>query len=154
MTRFPYFRQELPESCVPACLRSILAGYGVVISERELRECCETDEFGTLPSSAVRCAQSLDFDASSPRLTDLYELIAIVESAQTAVIVFVNLSVICGLNVIHSVVVEMIDPTNETIEVLNPAHEPLGYHQWPLSLFEVAWRMARNQAVLIARKQT
>lgn len=105
----PYFTQERPESCVPACLRMVLASMGADTTEEALYLSCETDIDGTLPSKAVQCAQSLGFNASSPRLSGLDELYEQIALSHSYPIVFVNLSPILGINVIHAVIVETID---------------------------------------------
>ena len=43
----PHFRQEFPYSCVPACLRMVLAHFGRNHSEDELRRLLETGPQGT-----------------------------------------------------------------------------------------------------------
>jgi Peptidase_C39 like family len=39
-SKLPFYRQEKPYSCVPACLRMVLAAKGYVVSESVLRERC------------------------------------------------------------------------------------------------------------------
>lgn len=77
MAKPPYFQQVYPFSCVPACLRMVLAYYKFEVSETELRSLCECDETGTTPSNAVRAATECKFDAYRAELIfeELEELI-------------------------------------------------------------------------------
>lgn len=78
MPKPPFFHQAYPFSCVPACLKMILASLNYEISEPELRCLCECDETGTSPSKAVAAAIECGFDAYQANLTfeELKELVA------------------------------------------------------------------------------
>jgi ABC-type bacteriocin/lantibiotic exporter with double-glycine peptidase domain len=43
----PHYKQELPSSCVAACVRMVLAHYGRTCSEQNLREVLESGPHGT-----------------------------------------------------------------------------------------------------------
>lgn len=148
MKVIPFFPQERPESCVPACLRMVLAYHGKVLSEIDLYNCCETDVDGTFPSAAARCAQSLGFIASASRLDGISALQGLMNNSFDPVIVFVNLSPLLGINVIHAVIVERIEEF--TVVIFDPACPPHGRRRWNLPLFEVGWTLARCQIIQIA----
>jgi hypothetical protein len=42
----PHFRQELEYSCVPACVRMVLAHYGDIRTEADLRLLLDTEPTG------------------------------------------------------------------------------------------------------------
>ena len=63
MPKPPHFFQTYPFSCVPACLKMVLASLEYEISELELRNLCECDETGTMPSNAIKAASECGFDA-------------------------------------------------------------------------------------------
>ncbi|HXV99861.1 MAG TPA: cysteine peptidase family C39 domain-containing protein [Anaerolineae bacterium] len=149
MNPFPFFSQERPESCVPACLRMVLAYYGLQHTEAEIYTCCETDVDGTLPSAAVRCAQHLGFNASAPRLPGLDALKEHLRAGQIFPIVYLNLSPVLGVNVIHAMIVENIDVQADQVQVIDPAYPPSGQRTIPLGLFEVGWRLVQNQTILV-----
>ena len=149
MSRISFLPQERPESCVPACLRMVLASFNVTISESELYSCSQTDIDGTLPSLAVQCVENLGFTASSIRLPDLATLLYHINDGYVHPIVFVNLGPLLGLNLLHAVVVEKIDTESGVVHVIDPAHPPTGERAWPQALFETGWRMARGQTILI-----
>lgn len=148
MTTIPFFPQERPESCVPACLRVVLASYGLTFTEAELYTCCESDMDGTLPSAVVRCVVRLGLMARAERLPEVANLAE--QAMQTTPIVFLNLVPLLGLAVIHAVVVEEIDVEQGQITIIDPAYLPDGRRTWPLGLFQLGWKLAHNQTILIA----
>jgi ABC-type bacteriocin/lantibiotic exporter with double-glycine peptidase domain len=147
----PFFPQERAESCVPACLRMVLAYYDIQRSEDEIYSCCQTDPDGTLPTAAARCAQSLGLEASALRLPSLEALQERMTTLDVVPIVFVNLAPLLGLNVIHAVIIENTDVATRSVRVLDPSYPPAGRREWTLDLFEVGWRLARYQTILIMR---
>jgi ABC-type bacteriocin/lantibiotic exporter with double-glycine peptidase domain len=128
----------------------VMAYYGLERPESEICLCCETDVDGTLPSLAVHCAQSLGFVASAPRLSGLNALREQLEGEQVFPIVFVNLSPILGVKVIHAVIVEAMNTQVGQVWVIDPAYPPTGRREISLSLFEAGWRLARYQTILVA----
>ena len=151
MNTIPFFPQERPESCAPACLRMVLAYHGREYTEAELYACCETDIDGTLPSAVAHCAERLGCDASAPRLSGLDPLKESLAD-YTFPIVFVNLSPVLGVNVIQAVIIETLDEQAGQVQVIDPAFPPTGRRIFSLSMFETAWRSAQYQTILVAPK--
>ena len=60
----PYYPQETDFSCAVACLRMVLAAYGVSKSEAELRGLCDCTIFGTTALELIRVARGLGFTAT------------------------------------------------------------------------------------------
>ena len=149
----PFFPQEKPESCVSACLRMVLASTGFEASEADIYAGCETDFDGTLPSKAAAYANQIGFNATAPRLVDINELATMMASSHRYPIVFVNLIPILGLNINHAIVIESIEPTSETIIALDPAYPPTGRREWKLGLFEIGWKMAHRQTILVTTEK-
>ncbi|RLT42365.1 MAG: hypothetical protein DWI57_05665 [Chloroflexi bacterium] len=149
MSPVPFFAQEHAESCVPACLRIVLASFGTLRTEAELYECCRTDIDGTFPSIAVQCAEGFGFTASAARLRDVSALLHQIDEGYTHPIVFINLSPLMGLNVLHAVVIDTIDTNSATIQAIDPAYPPTGQRVWPQTLFVKGWQMARGQTILV-----
>jgi len=144
----PFFPQEHLEACVPACVRMVLAGYGLIYSEADLYNCCETDVDGTLPSAAVRCLQRLGLSARAERLSDME---ALARYATDAIpIVFINLAPLLGIGVIHAVIVEEMDVQQGRIKVIDPSFLPDGRRMWTFGLFQMGWKLALNQTILIS----
>jgi len=145
-----FFVQERPESCVPACVRMVLSSYGIQYTETEIYQGCQIDIDGTLPSAVVRYAQNLGFHAAALRLSGLTELQEQLTKTGSLPIVYVNLAPLLGVNVIHAVIVEVLDSTDpQQIHVIDPTCPPTGRRVWALGLFEIGWRLARHQIIMI-----
>ena len=68
-SNLPFYKQEHPYSCTVACLRILLAHYGIEVSEAELREKCKTGELGTYARNILACAQEYGFSATLEHLS-------------------------------------------------------------------------------------
>jgi ABC-type bacteriocin/lantibiotic exporter with double-glycine peptidase domain len=55
----PHFQQEFDYSCVAACVRMVLAHYGDLRSEAELRELLDTQATGTRAGNIMRISRDL-----------------------------------------------------------------------------------------------
>lgn len=64
----PFDKQETDYSCVPACLRMVLASLGVFKTEQELRELCDCTVLeGTSALKAVDAARASGFKNTQKR---------------------------------------------------------------------------------------
>jgi len=75
----PFYAQEKSDSCLPACLRMVLAAKGLMISEEQLRELCEwRPGVAVSTTNVVAAARSLGFVRSREdydlRLYDIRDL--------------------------------------------------------------------------------
>ncbi len=75
----PFYAQEKPDSCLPACLRMVLAAKGVMVTEKQLRDLCGWIPDGAVCSTnVVAAARALGFGQSREecglRLHDLRDL--------------------------------------------------------------------------------
>lgn len=59
----PHFRQELDYSCLPACVRMVLAYYGDLRQEPELRRLMKTRVTGTSPANVMLRLPDIGFGA-------------------------------------------------------------------------------------------
>jgi ABC-type bacteriocin/lantibiotic exporter with double-glycine peptidase domain len=50
----PHSQQQAEFACVPACVKMVLAFYGVEVSEEDLTRLMETDWEGTIPDHITR----------------------------------------------------------------------------------------------------
>src|SRR5258708_19215445 len=57
----PFFRQETDYSCVPACLRMILAYHEIETTEEELIRACRCTQSGTRASDLIEAAKIFGF---------------------------------------------------------------------------------------------
>jgi ABC-type bacteriocin/lantibiotic exporter with double-glycine peptidase domain len=142
-SKLPFYKQEEPYSCVPACLRMVLAAKGYIVSESILRERCDCTFLGTDALNAVDALRAMGFSNSSKCTMRLTELIMEL-SVGLYPIVFVNLLPIDGINEPHAVVVTAIDDNN--VNLCDPLK---GERLLPRSTFDTAWAMMKNLAILV-----
>lgn len=138
-----FYRQETPDSCAVACLRSVLDAYGHVVDEAELRQRCGTSSAGTLSDDVVACANFLGFEA--------YKEYSSLELLQQHIakgrfpILYINLLLIDDVETIHAVIaIKFADPW---IHVIDPLE---GERKFPLSSFEQCWQKLNNLAIIIS----
>ncbi len=91
--KLPFYRQETPDSCVPACLRMVLAGLGVDRPEGLLRQMCDCTVLGTDALNAVDAARNLGFPLAHKENLSMAQLITVLQSGCFP-IVYVDLSLI------------------------------------------------------------
>lgn len=134
MPKPPFFPQTYPFSCVPACLRMVLASLECEKSEPELRSLSNCDETGTVPSNAVRAVIIVGFNAYKGNL--IFEELEDLVTQNVAPIVFVKVTE--GANYSHAIVVYKI--SNGEVFTLDPSRGELKLDQeqfiemWSLGL--------------------
>ena len=138
----PFYEQETPDSCVPACLRMVLASFGVELPESELRTRCDCTHFGTDALKTVDAARQLGFAGTAKHTLTFEELRTLVADGHHP-IVFVDLRPIDGLRDIHALVV--IDVSQQEVIVLDPLK---GERSLPSQVFNAAWAMQHNLAII------
>lgn len=142
-SKLPFYKQETPFSCVPACMRMVLFEKGVILSEAELRHLCDCTPLGIEALKAIDAVRQLRFRKSAKLTLNLQELISMVDDGLFP-IVFVNLLPIDGISGGHAIIVVGV----ESNQVL--VYDPLqGKRILDRSTFETAWAMMHNLAILI-----
>jgi ABC-type bacteriocin/lantibiotic exporter with double-glycine peptidase domain len=136
----PFYPQERDYSCVPACLRMVLAYNGIYETEDDLIYACRSWPDGTEPSVLVEAAVGFGFSRTSEERLNISELSALIEEGLYPI-------VYVATPTIHSVVVIAI---TDMVEVLDPASEP-GYCKIPLETFQDQWAAYRGLAVILRR---
>ena len=138
----PFCRQETPDSCAVACLRSIVQSYGHVVDEAFLRQQCGTTESGTLADDVVKCARTFGLAAEKEyaNLDRLRQYLA----ANLFPILYVNLFFIDGIDSVHALVATEFE--EQFINVIDPL---AGERSIPLSAFEKSWQMLNNLTILV-----
>lgn len=121
----------------------VLASKGHILSEAELRKCCDCTFLGTEALNAVDALKLMGFSNSSKRTLSIAELIVKLNSGLYP-IVFVNLLPIDGVNDAHAMVI--IDVDDDEVQVCDPLQ---GKRLLPRSTFDTAWAMMRNLAILV-----
>jgi ABC-type bacteriocin/lantibiotic exporter with double-glycine peptidase domain len=138
--RPPFFPQERDYSCVPACLRMVLAYHGVYKSEDDLIYACDCDQQGTGPDGVVEAAKELGFGRTSRDRPGIQELTSIVREGYYPIVWMATEAQQ------HAVV--LIDVHSEFVHVLDPALKQ-GDRHIPLEVFVEQRELARRLTVIV-----
>ena len=118
---------------------TILASFGLNVSESELRTLCDTTIFGTAALKTVDAARALGFSSTAKHNLTLEELTAAVDAGLYP-IVFVNLDPISGKNAAHAFVI--VEASTSGI---------YGERTLSRETFRAAWALMFNVSVLVAK---
>ncbi|HKV42094.1 MAG TPA: cysteine peptidase family C39 domain-containing protein [Blastocatellia bacterium] len=143
----PFFPQGTDYSCVPACLRSILAHYGIEKSEEELIQACKCDQ-GTTVDNLVAAAHALGFSGTEADFSDWDGLRHHLMNGSFPIVWIRVRSEPAMVNPpLHAVVVTS---HGKRVVMLNPASGP----DYVLSEkeFRHAWDQADNLIVVVRRE--
>ncbi|HEV2762201.1 MAG TPA: cysteine peptidase family C39 domain-containing protein [Pyrinomonadaceae bacterium] len=133
-----------PYSCVPACLRMVLSGFGLNLTEKRLRELCDcTPTFGTNAWQAVDAVRQLGFPNTGKHTLSLAELRRLVQAGKYPV-AFISLEPLSGSEEAHAVVVVRVG--TRTVTVYDPLQ---GEYTLSRQSFAAAWAMRHNLALLV-----
>jgi len=138
-----FYRQETPNSCVPACLRMVLSGFGIHYSEAELCRICDCTMFGTEAFQAVKAARSLGFPKTNKYNLTLKDL-PILLLDERYPIVYVELQPIDQIFGTHAMVILSIDEM--TAYVLDPM---IGERALTRAAFEMGWTLTKGLTIVV-----
>ncbi|MCA1566049.1 MAG: YopT-type cysteine protease domain-containing protein [Acidobacteria bacterium] len=139
-----FHKQETSYSCVPACLRMVLSGFGLDLTEGRLRELCDCSPiFGTDAMRAVEAARGRGFVRTAKYTLQYDELRSLVADGRHP-IAYLSLEAIGGTEESHAVVV--IEADDQTITVYDPLY---GERRISRQSFAAAWAARRNLAILV-----
>ena len=141
MPKPPFFSQTYPFSCVPACLKMVLASLNFEISESELRNLCQCDETGTSPLNVVKAAIECGFDAYKANL--IFEELEELVLQNITPIVFIRVFEYSIYS--HAVVVYKI--SSGTVFTLDPES---GEREFEINSFVENW--SRGLTIIIEKK--
>ena len=139
MPKPPHFFQAYPFSCVPACIRMVLASLEFEITEVALRELCNCEDDGTTLSDAISGLKQLGYNKST---IDYLDIIELQEKLSAGFYPIVFLRLINGEN--HAVVVTGIFRT--AIKILDPA---IGEREFERQEFIKIWAVSNGKTLLI-----
>lgn len=57
-------RQQQPYTCLPACIKAVLASYGVLVEEEAVARACQTTPAGTVAGSALNGIRTLGYEGA------------------------------------------------------------------------------------------
>jgi hypothetical protein len=138
------FAQELPTSCVAACVRMILHSYGFQLNELTIRLRCGHTNLGMRLNQLANGLAELPFNIEYHTDWNIYD---IKETLQRGVFVIaaIDLRFIDGINAFHAVVIA------EVQSDLIVAHDPLpppARREISWQTFVRAWESADQQCVM------
>src|SRR5215216_1576709 len=144
-SKLPFYKKETSYSCVPACLRMVLASFGVDVSETRLRQLCDCTTFGTEALKAVDVARQLGFAQSAKYTLTIDELENLIAAGHYP-IVFVNLLPVDAVEDAHALVVLALSKAAVTV------YDPLYRERTlPRETFCAAWAMMHGLAIIIEK---
>lgn len=142
-SRPPFYSQETPFSCVPACLRMVLEGLGHPVTEAQIRTLCDCTIFGTEALKAVDAMRQLGFAGTTKQTGTLDDLRTALQQGQWP-IVFVNTVPISGERNAHAMVVVEVGEAELTV------YDPVeGERRLPLIPFLTAWAIMHHLLLLV-----
>lgn len=144
--KLPLFRQEQPYTCIPACVRIILAYRGHEIAEAELAQACgSVPIWGTLPLEAVSGLERLGYHALWFENANLERLITLLEQDWPVIVFLRAIDLPHGRAGVHAVVVAELDAGQ--IVCVDPI---LGEEiRFDLNVFLHAWSALDNQGMVV-----
>ncbi len=144
--KLPLFRQEQAHTCLPACLRIILAYRGRQHTEAELAQVCgSVPIWGTLPAEAVDGLKRLGYQALWFENATLERLLELLRQDWPVIVFLRAADLPHGQAGLHAVVVGRIE--TEQVIFVDPA---LGVEaHLDLSSFIRAWSALGNQGMVV-----
>ena len=141
----PLYKQETDYSCVPACLRMVLASLGVFKTEQELRELCDCTVLeGTSALKAVDAARGSGFKGSRKRNLIFDDLISELERGLFPIAYVATLLPPHAFAQKHALVVIAIE--GDEVRALDPARGDIAFSK---DEFLAEWDSTRRLAILI-----
>ena len=142
----PLFRQTRPHTCLPACVRMVLAYWGHQHSEAELAQACGIlPVWGTTPSAAVEGLERMGYRALWFENASLERLLHFLEQDWPVIVFLPAADLPHGRAGLHAVVVAALESAE--IVCADPA---LGTQvRLSLSDFLRAWPALDNQGMVV-----
>lgn len=142
----PHFRQQHPHTCLPACVRMVLAHWGQEHSEEELAQALgAVSVWGTRPESAVAGLERLGYHALWFENATLERLLDLLAHGWPVIVFLRAADLPHGRAGLHAVVVVVLE--GEQVTCLDPSldHEL----RLELSSFLRAWSNLGHQGLVI-----
>lgn len=147
--KVPHFQQEFDYSCVAACVRMVLAYYGDVRSEADLRKLLDTQPAGTRAGNVMRLSGSaFEVYVRSSNLTELQALLA--DNQPTIVFLQTGALEYWSMDIFHTAVLVGLDAMTVA---LNDPYFATAPQLTSLQSFEKAWAATGQFVALIRPRQ-
>jgi ABC-type bacteriocin/lantibiotic exporter with double-glycine peptidase domain len=144
----PHFQQELEYSCVPACLRMVLAHHGDTRAEADLRLLLDTKPTGTRAGNILRLSgDAFEIHVRSSNLTDLQKAL----SDNQPPIIFLKTGSLdyWKLDIFHAVVLVGLD---SQAAAFNDPYFATSPQTTSLQNFEKAWAQTGQFTAFLRRR--
>ncbi|MCZ7401173.1 MAG: C39 family peptidase [Candidatus Methanoperedens sp.] len=149
--KVPFFRQEVWYTCGPACMRMILAFLGIIKTEEEITEVCDTTELGTTPTQISQAFEILGIKASSVKNTNIEELKNEIKEGRPVIALIDPSSINGGISGFGHFIV-IVGIKDEEIEYHDP-DEPEGKNlKCDFEAFIRAWNASRCWMIKIEKE--
>ncbi|NJN53626.1 MAG: hypothetical protein HC804_02030 [Anaerolineae bacterium] len=140
----PVFLQETEYSCTVACLRMVMAHFGVMVAkESDLYDCCQTSSIGTYADDVVACARRYGLNATHLRHCQASDLQSWLSTGLYP-IALINTYPLMARWCMHAVIVSQIE--NDVVQFIDPAR---GQSQATAVTFLQAWQMNASRAIIV-----
>jgi ABC-type bacteriocin/lantibiotic exporter with double-glycine peptidase domain len=143
--KLTWFEQETPTSCVAACVRMVLSGFGQEYSEIELRKLLGNPILGLTLSTAQRKLSEIGAPAEIDNELNLDDLRDLTRQ-NIFPIVGVERHILGFPSASHAVVV--IEVTSQNVLILDPL-ENQNKQIFQRNTFEMAWKLSGKEALII-----
>jgi predicted double-glycine peptidase len=141
----PFYKQETDYSCVPACLRIVLASLGVFKTEHELRELCDCTVLeGTSALKALDAARASGLRGTRKGNLTFDNLISELERGLFPIAYVETLLPPHAFAQSHALVVIAVE--GDEVRALDPARGEIAFSK---DEFLVEWNSTRRLAILI-----
>ncbi len=142
----PVFAQEHTWTCLPACIRMVLAYHGKSYSESDIATACRTVPLrGTQPENALEGLEKLGYRALWFEDTDLQRLVDLVDHRWPVIVFLRSSDLPHGKHGFHAVVV--VGFQNNDVQMADPVLGALS--ELPISRFLKAWQALGAQGMVI-----
>jgi ABC-type bacteriocin/lantibiotic exporter with double-glycine peptidase domain len=144
--KVPHFRQEYPYTCLPACIRMVLAYRGKKHSERQIALACQTlPPFGTQPEAVEDGLKALGYQCRWFEGTTTKKLRELLTNDWPVIIFVYAADLHRGGSGLHAVV--LVDLDDSAVLLLDPAqNRPT---KLSLKTFEILWANLGNQGMVV-----
>ncbi len=142
----PHYKQSTPYTCLPACVRMILAFHGHAHTETELAQAFSTVPLlGTLPENVVSGLEAMGYHSLWFENASLERLRLLVAHGWPSIALVRAADLPHGVAGLHAVVV--IDLTDDAITFLDPTQSHAT--RLDLSAFVRAWAKLDHQGLVV-----
>jgi ABC-type bacteriocin/lantibiotic exporter with double-glycine peptidase domain len=143
--KLTWFEQETPTSCVAACVRMVLSGFGQNYSEAKLREILGDSILGLTLTATQRKLSEIGAQVELDNELNLDDLRDLTRQNKFP-IVGVERHILGYLPASHAVVV--IEITSQSVSILDPL-EGKNELIFQRKTFETAWKLSGKEALII-----